>query len=421
MTAARSQADVLVIGGGPSGLATAIELARRDHHVVVVDQGVRRPAAAQLLAPRSIAAARRLGFDPLDTFHQVAQVRFSTHDPQSAVVRSTSIPWPHHREYPDLGVVARRADLIDALRNVADEVGVEWLDDHEATEPLVERGFVRGARVRPTGGAAVSEIRGRLTVVADGAASRFGRLLGTFREQEWPAAQAYAAEFASAMHGLGEIEIVVGVADRAGTPIAGYGWMFPTGAGTVSVGVMLASTSPSYQVINPAHLFEGFVADERTRWRLDGGPVTEPAGARIPVGSSVGPLAGPTWLIVGDAAAAGNPLSGFGVETALETGIIAGDVIAESLAADSSAPLQGYATKVAERYGAYYKIGRLADRLLGQPSIARKVYGAMATRRRVADGALRIVTQHLRSGARGGGPELVYRAGRAISLFAPDA
>lgn len=417
----RSHADVLVVGGGPSGLATAIELARRDHRVVVVDQGAPRPAAAMLLAPRTVAAARRLGFDPLDTFHQVAQVRFSTHDPQSAVVRSTTTPWPRHRMYPDVGVVARRADLIEALRDVADEVGVERLDDHEATEPLVERGFVRGALVRPTGGTAVSEIRGRLTVVADGAASRFGRLLGTFREQEWPAAQAYAAEFASAMHGLGEAEIVVGVTDRAGTPIAGYGWMFPTGVGTVSVGVMLASTSPSYQVINPARLLDGFVGDERERWRLDGGPVTEPSGARIPLGSSVGPLAGPTWLIVGDAAAAGNPLSGFGVDTALETGIIAGDVIAEALASGSAVPLQHYPQQIDERYGSYYKVGRLTDRLLGQPSIARKAYGALATRRRVADGALRIAAQHLRSGARGGGPELVYRAARAISLFAPDA
>ena len=45
----------------------------------------------------------------------------------------------------------------------------------------------------------------------------------------------------------------------------------------------------------------------------------------------------------------------------------------------------------------------------------------MVSRPRFADGALRIATQHLRGGARGSGPELVYRMARAVSLFAPDA
>ena len=197
--------------------------------------------------------------------------------------------------------------------------------------------------------------------------------------------------------------------------------MFPTGRGTVSVGVLLGSTSPSYQVINPVHLLARFVAAERARWQLDGPPVGEPSLGRIPLGSSVGPLAGPTWLIVGDAGGAANPLTGFGVDTALETGILAGDAVAEALAEDSLVALQRYPQQVDDRYGSYYKVGRLAGRLLGQPTISRRVYGAMASRRRMTDATLRIVLQHLRGGARGGGPEMLYRAARAISVFAPDA
>ena len=323
--------------------------------------------------------------------------------------------------FPDEGAVARRTDLVALLRTVAADVGVAFLDRHEAVEPLVERGFVRGARVRAQGTAVLDDVRGRVTVVADGAASRFGRLLGTYREPDWPAAHAFAAEFASPLHQLGEAEIVLGVTDRAGTPIAGYGWMFPTGAGTVSVGVMMASTSPSYQVTNPARLLAQFVERERERWQLDGPPVTEPGGGRIPLGMSVGPLAGPSWLIAGDAAAAANPLSGFGVDTALETGILAGDVVADALEDDELGALQRYPQLVTDQYATYYQLGRLTERLVGQPAVATRLYAAMASRRRVTDGALRIVTQHLRPGARGGGPELVYRIARAVSLFAPDA
>ena len=374
------------------------------------------------MTPRAVAAARRLGFDPVDRFHPITHVRFTVHDPEGAAVRSTSTTWPRHRVFPDVGAATSRGELVDALRSVAIEVGVEIVDGYEAIEPLVERGFVRGARVRPVESTELVEVRGRLTVVADGAGSRFGRLLGTFREPDWPVASAHATEFPSPLHELAEVEIVLDVTDRIGTPIAGYGWMYPTGRGTVSVGVMLASTSPSYRVINPAHLLSQFVDGERERWHLDGRPVREASGARIPLGSSVGPLAGPSWLIVGDAAAAANPLSGLGLDTALESGIIAGDVIAEALDTDSAATaLQRYPQIVGERFGAYYKVGRLADRLLGRPTIARRAYVTMATHRRVTDGALRIATQHLRGGARGSGPELVYRMARAVSVFAPDA
>jgi flavin-dependent dehydrogenase len=245
-------------------------------------------------------------------------------------------------------------------------------------------------------------------------------MLGTFRDPNWPHAHIHAADFASPLHSAAEIEIVVGITDRADTPIAGYGWMFPTGRGTVSVGVVLMSTSPSFQVINPAQLHEQFVATQRDRWQLDGPPICPPIGGRVPMGSSVGPLAGPTWVTIGDAAGAANPLTAMGIETALETGIMAGEVVADALDQDSAAVLQQYPKLLAERYGSYYKIGRLTDRLLGRPAAARRIHAAMSSRPALADGALRIATQHLRGG-RGGGVETLYRLARAVSIIAPDA
>ena len=89
--------DVLVVGGGPSGLATAIELARRERSVTVVDRGDPTADAARLLTPRAVAAARRLGFDPIERFHPIANVRFSMRDPLASAIRSTSTTWPRHR------------------------------------------------------------------------------------------------------------------------------------------------------------------------------------------------------------------------------------------------------------------------------------------------------------------------------------
>ena len=67
----------------------------------------------------------------------------------------------------------------------------------------------------------------------------------------------------------------------------GYGWMFPRGDGTANVGVLMMSTSPSFQVVNPAHLLDRFVADNGARWRLRRRPGA-PAGRRADPDGRVG-------------------------------------------------------------------------------------------------------------------------------------
>ena len=416
--------DVLVVGGGPAGFAAATELARRDRRVVLVDRGDGTDDTTTVFTPRAVAAARRLGVDLLDHFHPIERIRLTASvadpaHPGGAVGPSTSSTWPRVRVAPDDGCVGTRRAFVGHLRSLADELAVEVLDGHDAIEPIVERGFVRGASVRRPNGD-VADIRAAITVVADGANSNFGRLLGTYREPDWPLAVAHAADYHSPLHLSNEVEIVVGVTDRVGTPIAGYGWMYPTGNGSVGVGVMLLSTSPSFAVINPAHLLERFAEQHADRWQLSDRPIAPSAGGRIPLGMSVGPLAGPTYLIVGDAGGVANPLSGLGIDTALETGIIAGDVVGAALDQNSAAELQQYPKLVDDRYGSYYKIGRLADRLVGQPPVARRLHGALGARPAFAEGALRIALQHLRS-RRGGMPELVYGAARAVASFGPDA
>jgi flavin-dependent dehydrogenase len=160
--------------------------------------------------------------------------------------------------------------------------------------------------------------------------------------------------------------------------------------------------------------------DHAARWQLDPATAWASGGCRIPSRASVGPRAGPTFVILGDAGAAANPLTGLGVDTALETGIMAGDVVGEALDTSNAAALQQFPKLFDDRYGSYYKLARLTERLLGRPAFARRVHHAIGSRPSFAEGALRIATQHLRSG-RGGVPELIYRAGRAAATFAPDA
>ena len=115
------------------------------------------------------------------------------------------------------------------------------------------------------------------------------------------------------------------------------------------------------------------------------------------MGASVRPAAGPTYLVVGDAAGVANPFSGAGVEYAIETGTLAGGVLDEALRTGQALALQRYPKLIDERYGTYFKVGRLVDRVLGRPSLARRVAITAATRPAFARSLVRVSGNSLRA------------------------
>ncbi len=100
------------------------------------------------------------------------------------------------------------------------------------------------------------------------------------------------------------------------------------------------------------------------------GPAT---GGRLPMAFSVGPQAGPTWLITGDAGGAINPFNGEGIAYAMESGEMAAEAIVQArsrtTATGHERALQGYITALDQRYGGYYTLGRVFVQAIGHPSV----------------------------------------------------
>lgn len=408
-------ADVLIVGGGPAGAAAAIRLADAGKRVLIVERDPlpRPPTRGELLTPRAITAAEQLGIDLTDIGHRIDHVRMTYEQ------RGASTRLPTDAGIADHGLVTERSSFDERVLRAATDRGTQLLAGHTAVEPIVERGFVRGAHVTdPTG--IPFELRAEFTVVADGANSRFGRALGTFREPAWPHALAHTGVYRSPLNAASEIELVVGIRDRAGTPVTGYGWMFPRGDGLVSIGIIVMSTSPSFRVINPSRLLDRFVSDNAERWLLDPVPVIPSVGGRLPMGGSIKPNAGPTYLVVGDAAGVANPLTGAGVGYALETGSVAGGVLTEALDTHSAAALQRYPKLLDDAYGQYFKVGRLASRFLGNSRLNRRLGRLGATRSGATETLVRLGIHQLRAGTPGTA-EIAYRIGQAISYIAPNS
>src|SRR5437016_5275912 len=146
------------------------------------------------------------------------------------------------------------------------------------------------------------------------------------------------------------IESHLDLRDRTGDALPGYGWIFPVGDGTVNVGVGLLSTFKGWKSVNTSHLMDAFVAMAPPTWDIR--PETAlgpPTGGRLPMGGSVQPAAGPTWLVAGDASGAINPFNGEGIAYAYETGRMAAEALDEALRTGDGLALARYPGDIASR------------------------------------------------------------------------
>lgn len=135
MTRPTTDTDVLVVGGGPVGLAAAVECRLAGLEVVVVEQrdGTVDKACGEGLMPGTLAALHRLGVDPAG--HALAGISYR------APGRSVD-----HRFRTGPGRGVRRTVLHDALRARAADLGAVTTSGR-VTAVEQDEGTVRAAGV----------------------------------------------------------------------------------------------------------------------------------------------------------------------------------------------------------------------------------------------------------------------------------
>ena len=257
-------------------------------------------------------------------------------------------------------------------------------------------------------------------MVAEGANATFGRQLGPARDRSMPMGMALRGYYHSPRHDDPWIESCLDLRDRSGAVLPGYGWIFPLGDGLVNVGVGLLSTFANYRSINTSHLLDAYTATAPSYWGLEPGAAEgRPTGGRLPMGGSVGPKAGPGWLVVGDSAGTVNPFNGEGIDYAYETGRMAAECLDEALRTGDRLAAFQYPVRLEAEFGRYFKVARLFAHVIGRPALMRELTRVGLRSRTLMDWVLRIMANLLRPDEVGPA-ELAYRAAATLARVVPE-
>lgn len=350
--AEHGSAEVVVIGAGPAGSAAAAWAARHGRDVLVIDSAEfpRDKACGDGLTPRAIAELELLGLrswlDGRVRHHGLRMSGFGA---------DVEVRWPGP-SFPPTSSAVPRTELDDRIREVAAAdgakmmLGVKAVDVHRDSRGRVRSVVLDDGR----------EIGCAHLIVADGARSTLGRVLGREWHRDTVYGTAIRGYIATPRSAEPWITSHLELRSPEGDVLPGYGWIFPLGTGEVNIGVGALATAkrPAHAALRP--LLSYYTDLRRDEWGFEG-DVRAGLSALLPMGGAVSHVAGPNWMLIGDAAACVNPLNGEGIDYGLETGRLAAELLG---AGDLSTV---WPAELRRHYGRGFSIARRLALLLTVP------------------------------------------------------
>ncbi len=359
--------DVVIVGGGPSGLAAAIRLKQLNPETAVclVEKGSEIGAhilSGACLEPRALNELIPDWQDkgaPLDTPATDDRFLYLT------ATRAFRLPTPpqmhNHGNY-----IVSLGDVCRWLGQQAEALGVEIYPGFAAAELLEEDGRIVGIATGDMGigknGEPTEnfqrgmELRARYTLLAEGCRGSLSKqLIRRFNLREGHDPQTYAIgikelwEIPAANHQPGLVEHTIGWPLDSGT--YGGSFLYHFGNNLISYGFVIGLDYRN-PWLSPFDEMQRFKTHPEIRKHFEGGRRISYGARALNEGGlqSIPRLTFPGGALIGDAGGFVNVPKIKGTHTSMKSGMLAAETVSEALAAGGAQDLAPYETKLRESW-----------------------------------------------------------------------
>jgi menaquinone-9 beta-reductase len=383
-------ADVIVVGAGPSGSTAAYYMAQAGLNVLLIEKSrfPRDKVCGDGLTPRAVKSLVAMGVDVSEEAGWLPNKGLRVIGGGMRL----ELDWPELSSWPGYGLVRTRASLDEQLARRAQAAGAKLLEGTTVTGPVLDSGGrivgvettteseeksksrSRSDNAERSRGSTQS-YHARVVVAADGNSSRLSIAMGLRKRDDRPMGVAVRTYYTSPRHKDDYLESWLDLWD-GDRLLPGYGWIFGMGDGTSNVGLGLLNTSEAFGKTDYRELLKRWLKSMPEEWGYVEENRTEPVrGAALPMGFNRTPHYFRGLLLAGDAAGMVNPFNGEGIPYAMESGEILARVVAQALArptrAETERVLRSYSEELQAAYGRYYTLGRIFVELIGRPKLMR--------------------------------------------------
>lgn len=374
--------QVLIVGGGPAGAASATFLAQAGIAVTLVDRAhfPRPKPCAEYLSPEASRVLHAMGaLGAVESAGAAQLTGMRVRAPNGFEIEGAFAAEHGFRGFRDRGLALRREVLDSLLLDRAREAGAAV---HEGVTLESLDAAARGYRVSVREGGVSRTLQADLVIGADGLRSRIARLLGVARRSRWPRRLALVAHWRG----------VDGIGARGEMHVQhnGYLGLADVGGGLTNVALVV----PARLARGAAGNADGYVREWLAQYphlasRFAQAERVSPVRATGPFSSHATRAWAPDAALVGDAADFFDPFTGEGIYAALRGGEMVAPYVAEALRARtaraSAHALRAYDRERVRTFAGKWRVEKLIGLAVTFPALMNHAARVLSRRTDLAD------------------------------------